>query len=134
MVRIQERDNNKTLRKEVTTTFHRTRMIRPHISESEDSDLEQTTQAMWYLPNTQSGQSTSTAQTVSPGKKRTIDINCFNSSIKNSLILGTGWLRKEYRTPLCSNGVRGYFGDTKPETTRSIHFRRRSRSGTNRRS
>ena len=69
MVRIQERNNNKTLREEVTTTFHRTRMIRPHISESEDSDLEQTTQARWYLPNTQSGQSTSTAQTVSPGKR-----------------------------------------------------------------
>ena len=68
-VRIQERNNNNTLREEVTTTFHRTRMIRPHISESEDSDLEQTTQARWYLPNTQSGQSTSTAQAVSPGKR-----------------------------------------------------------------
>ena len=66
MVRIQERNNNTTLREEVTTTFHRTRMIRPHISE--DSDLEQIPQARWYLPNTQSGQSTSTAQTVSPGK------------------------------------------------------------------
>ena len=67
MVRIQERNNNTTLREEVTTTFHRTRMIRPHISE--DSDLEQIPQARWYLPNTQSGQSTSTAQTVSPGKR-----------------------------------------------------------------
>ena len=69
MVRIQERNNNNTLREEVTTTVHRTRMIRPHILESEASDLEQITQASWYLPNTQSGQSTSTAQTVSPGKR-----------------------------------------------------------------
>ena len=66
MVRIQERNNNTTLR-EVTTTLLRTRMIRPHISE--DSDLEQIPQARWYLPNKQSGQSTSTAQTVSPGKR-----------------------------------------------------------------
>ena len=67
MVRIQERNNNTTLREEVTTTFNRTRMIRPHISE--DSDLKQIPQARWYLPNTQSGQSTSTAQTVSPGNR-----------------------------------------------------------------